>query len=212
MSTVMRDTSPPLERPMRLAPALFLVAITAGALNYFSARPISQAEGAIAPAAPVQVVRTDLPAFSMADYRIAPAAEFSLEARVLSLEKYSSGREADLSPIDLALGWGPMSDSAVLKRLQISQGNRYYFYRWPANPPITPTQIVEHSANMHMIPATDEVKRRLAQVRVGQIVALRGYLVRVKAPDGWHWNSSLTRSDSGDGACEVVWVQDFVIR
>jgi len=197
---------------MRFAPALVLVAIAAGALNYFSARPISQAEGAIAPSAPVQVDRADLPGFSIADYQIAPAAEFSVEARVLSLAKYSSGREADLSPIDLALGWGPMSDSAVLKRLQISQGNRYYFYSWPMNPPITPPQIVEHSANMHMIPATDEVRRRLDQVRVGQIVALRGYLVRVKAPDGWHWNSSLTRSDSGDGACEIVWVQDFVIR
>jgi len=49
-------------------------------------------------------------------------------------------------------------------------------------------------------------------VRTGQIVALSGYLVRVQGPDGWHWNSSMTRSDSGNGACELVWVQDLAIR
>lgn len=65
---------------------------------------------------------------------------------------------------------------------------------------------------MHMIPANDEIKSRLKKVRVGQVVALSGYLVRVQGADGWHWNSSMTRRDSGDGACEVVWVKDIVVR
>jgi hypothetical protein len=197
---------------MRLVPTLLLIAITAGAWNYFSTRPILHAEGAIAPDAPVQVNRSSLPSFSVAEYRITPAAEFSLEARVLATETYHVGREADLSPIDLALGWGPMSDSAVLDRLQISQGNRFYFYRWSDQPPIPASEIVAHSANMHMIPASDEIKRRLDKVRVGQIVALSGYLVGVEAPDGWRWNSSMTRSDSGGGACELVWVDNVTVR
>jgi hypothetical protein len=197
---------------MRLVPALFLVAIAAGGWQHFSTRPISHAEGAIAPGVPLQVNRSSLPSFSVENYQITPAAEFSLEARVLSTETYHAGREADLSPIDLALGWGPMSDSAVLDRLQISQDNRFYFYRWSDQPPISPSEIVEHSANMHMIPASDEIKRRLDKVREGQIVALSGYLVRVQAPDGWHWNSSMSRSDSGNGACELVWVKDITVR
>jgi hypothetical protein len=197
---------------MRLVRALFLIAIAAGAWNHFSTRPISHAEGAIAPAVPVQVDRSGLPPFSVENYHITPAAEFSLEARVLATETYHAGREADLSPIDLALGWGPMSDSAVLDRLRISQGNRFYFYRWSDQPPIPPSEIVEHSANMHMIPASDEIKRRLDKVRVGQVVALSGYLVRVQATDGWRWSSSMTRSDSGNGACELVWVKDITVR
>lgn len=197
---------------MRLLPALFLVAITVGAWNHFSSRPITRSDGAIAPANPVQVERSGLPSFVVDNYRITPAAEFSLEARVLSTEKYHMGREADLSPIDLALGWGPMSDNAVLDRLQISQGNRFYFYRWSDEPPIPPSEIVEHSANMHMIPASDEIKHRLDKVRVGQVVQLSGYLVRVQAPDGWHWNSSMTRSDSGNGACELIWVEELSVH
>lgn len=197
---------------MRLVPILLIVAIAAGAWNHFSARPVDHAAGILAPGDPVQIDRSGLPAFSVAGYRIMPAATFSLQARVLATESYHAGREADLSPVDLALGWGPMSDSTVLDRLQISQGNRFYLYRWSGAPPIPPVDIVEHSANMHMIPANDDIKRRLGTVRAGQIVALSGYLVRVQAPDGWHWNSSMTRSDSGNGACELVWVQDLAIR
>ena len=33
---------------------------------------------------------------------------------------------------------------------------------------------------------------------------LRGYLVRVEAADGWQWRSSLSRADTGAGACELV--------
>ena len=197
---------------MRLVPALLIIAIAAGAWNHFSTQPITHAEGAIAPGNPVQIDRASLAPFSLEGYEITPAAEFAVEARVLSTEKYHMGREAELSPIDLALGWGRMSDSAVLDRLQISQGNRFYFYRWSDAPPIPPAEIAEHSANMHLIPASDEVRERLDQVRVGQVVALSGYLVRVRAPDGWRWNSSLTRSDTGNGACELVWVQDVAVR
>jgi hypothetical protein len=197
---------------MRLVPVLIFVAMTAGAWNHFSTRPVSHADGTLAPGDPVQINRSGLPPFSVEGYQITPEAEFSLEARVLSTEKYYMGREADLSPIDLALGWGPMSDSAVLERLHISQGSRFYFYRWSDPPPIPPSEIVEHSANMHMIPASDEIKRRLEKVREGQIVALSGYLVRAQAPDGWHWNSSMARTDSGNGACELVWVKRVTVR
>lgn len=49
-------------------------------------------------------------------------------------------------------------------------------------------------------------------VCAGQVVTLCGYLVRVQVPDGWHWNSSMTRSDSGNGACELAWVKDIASR
>jgi hypothetical protein len=197
---------------MRLLPALFVLVVAAGVWHHLSTRPVTHADGSIAPDEPVQVTRSGMPGFSAAGYRITPVAEFSLQARVLSTERYHLGRKADLSPIDLALGWGPMSDSAVLGRLEISQGNRFYFYRWSGQPPIAPAEIVAHSANMHMIPADDDIRKRLEQVRVGQVVALNGFLVRTLAPDGSHWDSSMVRTDSGAGACELMWVKDISVR
>ena len=44
-------------------------------------------------------------------------------------------------------------------------------------------------------------------VRVGEIVELRGRLVEASRADGWHWRSSLSRDDSGAGACELMLVE-----
>jgi hypothetical protein len=40
-------------------------------------------------------------------------------------------------------------------------------------------------------------------------VRLSGYLVEVLGDDGWRWVSSLTREDTGTGACEVIWVEQI---
>ena len=73
-------------------------------------------------------------------------------------------------------------------------------------------QIERNSANMHMIPANDDVADALDEVRVGNVVSLRGYLVEARAGDGWRWRSSLTRNDTGARACELVHVERAIIR
>jgi hypothetical protein len=64
---------------------------------------------------------------------------------------------------------------------------------------------------MHMIPANSQVEDALDAVHKGHVVRLKGYLVNVGAGDGWHWNSSLKRTDSGSGACEIIWVEEAEI-
>jgi hypothetical protein len=164
--------------------------------------------GAVVQGEPEQDDRARRAAFEHKGYRIEPFARFTVRARLLAAASYRSGREADLSPVDFALGWNDLSNDAVLDRLQISQGNRFYFYRWQGQPPVPPEVIVRNSANMHLIPASATVARALEQARPGAVVTLRGWLVDVSAPDGWQWRSSRTRTDSGAGACEVIWVED----
>jgi len=62
---------------------------------------------------------------------------------------------------------------------------------------------------MHIIPANEDVEYNLKQVNQGDIVIFSGSLVRIKAKDGWYWNTSLTRNDTGAHACEVIWVTDL---
>jgi hypothetical protein len=90
----------------------------------------------------------------------------------------------------------------------VSQGSRFYYYRWSGSgPPLPPPIMVEHSANMHLIPSSSAVWRQLKSVRAGHVVRFSGYLVSARADDGWRWDSSLTRQDSGPGACELVGVE-----
>jgi hypothetical protein len=183
-----------------------------GAWQGWTSRPIERAPGELAPEEPEQVDAAESPSFDYKGFRITPLADFRIEARVLGTERYRLGREAKLSPIDLALGWGPMSDSAVLGRLDISQGNRFYRYHWDDQPPIPPQTIATSSANMHMIPARADIERRLGRLRPGSVVVVSGKLVLAETGDGWSWRSSLTRADSGAGACELVWVDEVMER
>lgn len=151
-------------------------------------------------------VPADLAPFRLRVATLTPLAGFSVDARVLSREDYHFGRESDLSPTDLALGWGRMRDDAVLARLDVSQSSRWYHYAWRGEPPLPLDEIVRSSANMHMIPANAHVAAALHRVRSNGGVRIDGWLVEADAPDGWRWRSSLTREDSGGGACEVVYV------
>jgi hypothetical protein len=162
--------------------------------------------GVLAAEDPVQQDPASKDTFDLDGYRITPLAEFKIRAKVLSREDYSMGRESDLSPVDLALGWGRMSDEQVLQQIEISQSGRWY--RWRTDSfPIPRREIETHSANMHMIPADEFIEDMLDDTREGQIVEFSGLLVRADADDGWHWSSSLTRDDTGAHACEVFYVE-----
>lgn len=65
---------------------------------------------------------------------------------------------------------------------------------------------------MHLIPADAGVRAMLDRVRPGEVVRIEGFLVDASRPDGWHWNSSLTREDTGNGACELVYVESLTIE
>ncbi len=146
--------------------------------------------------------------FKTGGYTITPLASFQVEARVLGAKHYSIDREADLAPVDLALGWGPMSQQEVLDALSISQSGRFYYWRTD-NFPIPRRDIETNSANMHFIPANQDIEKQLKEIDAGDQVKFKGYLVKIDADDGWRWISSMTREDTGGGACELVLVDDI---
>jgi hypothetical protein len=168
--------------------------------------------GVLVSEVPTQVNVRGLASVALDDYELTPRAEFEIRARVLSRKDYSWGTEADLSPVDLALGWGVMSDQAVLDRIEISQGSRWYYTRYELPAPISDMEIIQNSGNMHMIPAQNRIRKKLKDVRVGDIVRLRGRLVDIDHPSGWHWRTSLSRDDTGGGSCEIVYLEEIEIK
>ena len=60
--------------------------------------------------------------------------------------------------------------------------------------------------------ADDAIRGELFSVREGQVVTLRGYLVEARGGDGFRWKSSLTRNDTGGGACELMLVESVAVR
>jgi hypothetical protein len=154
---------------------------------------------------PVQLDIQDAPVLDWSGIELRPRALFGLESRVLGTRRYRFGQETDVSNIDVAFGWGRMADPEIVSQLAISQSGRFYFWR-ARELPIPAAEIVHSSANMHMIAANDNVRRELKRLKEGDQVRLHGVLVDVHWPNGGYWKTSLTREDSGAGACEIVWV------
>jgi hypothetical protein len=144
------------------------------------------------------------------DFSVVPRANFELKARVLSSKHYRLGREARLSPVDLALGWGPMAEDAVVGSLDISQRNRWYYWRTESLP-IPPQEISLNSSNMHMMAGNAAILGSLKRLQAGDLVTLRGHLVDVEG-DRWRWRTSTSRTDTGKGACEIVLVQSLLVH
>ena len=192
----------------RFAVVALVLAAYGGGHWWTSERVVHRPPGIVAPDEPVQVNLEPSPRFEAKGYTFVKRAKFDITARLLRKEVYRFDGSAALAPVDLGVGWGPLSDSAMLEGLEFSQMGRFFYWRpRTADFPLPTAVLINHMAQMHVIPADKYVESRLKKLRAGQVVTASGYLVDVRGPGGFAWNTSLSRTDTGDGACEIFWVE-----
>ena len=148
------------------------------------------------------------------DLKIYPKAKYQIYAMVMSKHKYSFGWQSRISPYDFALAWDKLMLLEYQKGISYSQSGRWYYYNYKAEYPLQNSYIMSHSSNHHIIPCNDNLKKAADRIKKGDKIYLEGYLVSIKGKlkgrDVW-WNSSLSRNDSGDGACELLYLTKAVI-
>ena len=166
--------------------------------------------GLTAPDQPRQTDLTSKKEWKVGEFKIEALAEYAIKARVLSRNNFSMGEESELSPFDLALGWGPMSDQSVIDKIDVSQRNRWYNW-YSDHLPIPIREVSLNSANVHIIPKDETIEEKFDKVYKGSLVEMKGYLVKVTKADGWRWISSLKRDDTGGGSCELFWVEEVYV-
>lgn len=153
---------------------------------------------------PVQIDFSPTALTTVGEWNLTRLATFHIVGRVLCFRRYRDDRSS-LAPIDIALGWGTMSDTNVLKALNFSQSSRMFFREFDGAPPIPENEIGARSANLHIIPADVEVAAFIDKLSVGQLIDLRGSLV-VASNGNTVWRSSLKRGDVGPNSGELFYV------
>lgn len=197
---------------MRWPPILFALVTIAALVQWVDSRPLERRPGILAPEEPSQVLIDAAEPIDAGEFVLEPRAHFEATVRILGTEPYRLDALARIAPLDLAVGWGAMSDTAVLERLRISQGAR--FFTWvgrDAQLPIPRDELESHASNWHLIPADETIARELRRLRVGEVVRLAGQLVDVTGPKA-SARTSLRRDDTGAGACEILRVTAVEIR
>lgn len=168
-------------------------------------------DGMLAPDSAVQSAPVTTQSWQKLGHNIQPLASFYVRGRVLMNIPYAKNaspsefwaKHVELSPLDLVVTWGPLSDSAELRKFHFSHGYRVV-YLSPRD-----TQALRDAghylSHIHAIPATDSIRNLLESFGPEDVVILSGSLVSVTAPGRQPWTSSLSREDN---KCEIFWIDN----
>lgn len=147
---------------------------------------------------------------------IKPVFQYTVVGRVVGKDEYPLVAADALAPMDLAIANGDILSPDLFSRFTFSKTSRHYHYQYYfpiGTRQLSSSYINEHISNNHMIFANDAVYATAKTVTVGDFVRMTGYLATIngKTPDGraYFQGTSTTRTDTGEGACEVMYVESI---
>ena len=200
---------------MKFLTMILIVGVIAFAANRINAATSRKAIAGIPE--PVQTKTTGNQSFHVDDYDVNMDYTYSydISGLVVSSQIYSgNGVENALSPMDVALAWGKVAEYNDRINFHWDQSSRWYHWFTDGNTSLDPVGgqdgVNTQSSNNHLIPADDSVKEEIDKIKSGDYIKISGYLVNIKAfkSDGAviTWNSSTSRTDTGDHSCELIYV------
>jgi hypothetical protein len=171
---------------------------------------------------PVQTA-VDLPPFSTRvggiDYTVRPLYDYEIQGLVVSRHDTSAWwnwiHEANndkLNVADLCVVFGENARTGAYRALHFSSG-QFVCYAEAASDAAWRAFVPEALSNNHLLTDRNGFTRSLRGVRPGDQVRIRGYLAEYSHNHGLAFSrgTSTTRTDTGNGACETVYVKDLEI-
>ncbi len=153
-------------------------------------------------------------------YTIQPLYTYDLRGLVVSMHDSKTWwdyihREWNdhLNVMDLCVVWGNNAESGAYHEVEFSSGQFVCYF----NPksiesprPFDPYSL----SNNHLLTDNPDIARTIRKVRIGDQVRFRGYLAEYSHNhDGQPFKrgTSIVRTDTGNGACETIYVEEFEI-
>jgi hypothetical protein len=153
------------------------------------------------------------------DYRIEPLFEYVLDGVVVSYNDADGVTDIThhrkwhdfLNVRDLCVIWGENVARGVYQEMEFRNDSWTCWAYWPDAQ--TGSRFSMHQlSNNHLLVDDEEVKRRLMLARPGDQVRFKGLLSHYANPaNGFRRGTSTVRTDTGNGACETIYLQEFRI-
>ena len=217
----MRDRAPGLRKLSRV---LLPLALTAFVVSFFTRyrlpgpadilpelkeNPIQSTDGV---PEPFEVTRRNV------TYTVTPLASYELWGLIVSYHHSASFVDIShkqwndyLNTKDIGVIWGRNVETGVYRRMTFRNRDFTCYFSYPDRE--TGELFVESAlSNNHLLPADTLVGDAVLKSRTGDQVHVKGWLVSYGIKGApYARRSSLTRFDRGNGACEVVYVNEFEI-
>lgn len=146
------------------------------------------------------------------DYQVVPVADYELWGLVVTHNDIDGfmdiTHDKDSVDIkDICVIWGENLWSDDYRKVEYHSGDFVCYYRYESQIRFLHNKL----SNSHLLSDDANVRDKISKVNIGDQIHLKGMLVNYRPAwkeIGWR-NSSTTRDDQGNGACEVVFVNEF---
>ena len=148
-------------------------------------------------------------------YRIDPEYDYDLVGMIVSFRHHDENsrmhRLADdhLNMLDVCVVWGNNASGAQLDKIDFWNGIFTCNVKTRDQAAWESFDMYQLSNN-HLISDDDFIRDQVRKVKVGDQVRIQGVLASYESPGGRR-GTSTTRTDTGDGACETIYVDRFEI-
>lgn len=169
---------------------------------------------------PLQYEYTDEIKTTVDDYEVIfkVKAAYSISGKVVEKYYYPPFRIANkLARFDIGMIWGPLLSEDLEDQMTFKNtGNRFLRYTYK-NSLVQKLggkeNVVNNISNNHVVHSNDHILKLIRNIKEGDFIRIEGFLVDIHYSNETlkgHWPTSLTRTDHGDGACEVIYVTNIV--
>lgn len=206
---------------MRVSGSLVLASLAVSVVAFWNRNDLP---ASITPVPPVlhEPVQTadDLPPFNTRfrdiDYRVDPQYRYLLHGLVVSFRHHDGSsfmhRNArdHLNMLDVCVVWGGNVDPGLLAEIKFWNGIFTCEFRTDSREAWRRFDAVAVSNN-HLLSDDPDLREQVRNLRVGDQIVVEGWLASYGAEGGAERGTSITRTDTGNGACETIFVERFDI-
>ncbi|NCQ54399.1 hypothetical protein COV88_03670 [Candidatus Saccharibacteria bacterium CG11_big_fil_rev_8_21_14_0_20_41_19] len=206
---------------------VLIVSIIAFAVTFYYKDKLVSISSDVHPATLKDPVQTPLKSsykitfpYNQYSYVVNPLYDYKITGVVVSKFDYDPA-ENDAEKViryDLCMAWGKnVSDSVYLSpNISFSQNQRFCNYKYSQDIGFNANQM----SNNHLVTTNESILEKLKTISNGDEISITGQLINMTASGTGNdnsglksltWNSSTTRTDTGAGACEVIYVESIDI-
>jgi len=167
---------------------------------------------------PVQTVTSEHPfevSFNDVKYLVEPEFEYDITGMIVSYRHHDNNSRMHrfandhLNMLDVCVVWG---DNTASDLHDIDFWNGIFTCNvFTRDQQAWDSFDMNQLSNNHLISDDDNIRDRVRGINVGDQIRVRGYLASYSSARGGKRGTSTTRADTGDGACETVYVRRFEI-
>ncbi len=200
---------------------LMLISLIAAVVGFFKRNDFPESIP-LAPSVreePLQQAQNTMPTtlnYEGVNYTVKPQYTYDITGLVVSYRHHDGDKmlhklwNDHLNTADLCVVWGDNAAMPYLNDFTFWNGQFTCNFKTGDNEAWRRFNLHQISNN-HLISADPYIRKQIEKVKIGDQVRVKGWLSSYQGESSGERGTSTTRTDTGNGACETIWVESFEI-